>query len=90
MVSMLADVEGSEEDRGQEESGDDDSTEYDRPVRKRKLTLEERQQERAAGDHPLQHRFKELSKSLLKKHTGGATQGKRFFKAVAAECITST
>ena len=66
--------EGSEVER-EGESGDDDSDEDDRPLRKRKLTLEERQQERAAGDHPLQQRFKELSKSLLKKHTGEAAQG---------------
>lgn len=70
---MLAGPETSE-DEGEEGSGDDDSGD-ERPRQKRKLTLEERRQERAAGDHPLQQRFKEISKSLLKKHAGKADEG---------------
>ena len=60
-------AEGSSEESGSE--GDED----ERP-RKKKLTLDERRAERAAGDHPLQQRFKELSGRLLEKHTGEATE----------------
>lgn len=66
---------GSEEGNDSTEgSGDED--EDSRPLRKRKLSLDERRQERAAGDHPLQQRFKELSRGLLKKHTGEVSDGR--------------
>ena len=60
---------------GTGEDSEENDSEEERPLRKRKLSLDERRQERAAGDHPLQQRFKELSKSLLKKHTGEGSEG---------------
>lgn len=61
--------EGSGSDS--EASSMEEDSEEGRPLRKKKLSLDARRQQRAAGDHPLQQRFKELSGALLKKHVGG-------------------
>lgn len=71
-VSSDEDASGSEEEGSEEDSGEE---EKDKPLRRKKLSLDERRQERAAGDHPLQQRFKELSRGLLKKHTGESIGG---------------
>lgn len=72
--------EGSEpSDKEEEGDGSKSSSEGDegetRRSRKRKLSLDERRAERAAGTHPLQQQFKKLSSRLLKKHTGQASGG---------------
>ena len=79
------DVAGQEFSASGSESVSDGSTEEEggRLSRKRKLSLDERRQERAAGDHPLQQRFKELSTRLLRKHTGEASGG------VSLTCVLS-
>ena len=54
-----------------EESDSEEGSEGKGNKRRKKLSLDERRAEQAAGDHPLQQRFQELAGQLLHKHTGG-------------------
>ena len=64
-----SDSEG--ESGSEEESDSEEGSEGEGKKRRKKLSLDERRAEQAAGDHPLQQRFQELAGQLLHKHTGG-------------------
>ena len=51
-----------EGDDSQEEEEEEEEEDGARP------TLDQRRIQRAAGDHPLQERFREVSRQLLEKH----------------------
>ena len=63
-----SDMDASEGDGEDGEDTGEDSDAGDPPKRMKGSTLEQRQQARAAGSHPLQASFREAAASLLAKH----------------------